>query len=188
MKRLIATTLFAAFAGFASISPASAQEEGDYRVNQLIIYGDDECPASNDDEITVCARKDEGERFRIPEELRLSQDPANRAWTDRVLAYETVGDTGVMSCSPIGQGGAMGCTQDLIDRAYAEKDESASLRFGQLIAEEREKRLSTVDEDAAAEQARVEVLEREYEARKASEAAVPVVEETPVADAAGDIE
>jgi hypothetical protein len=67
MTRLITATLFAAFAGFASTGPAAAQEGGDYRVNQLIIYGDDECPASSSDEITVCARKDEGDRFRIPE-------------------------------------------------------------------------------------------------------------------------
>lgn len=170
MQRLIATGFFAASALFISATPAAAQD-GDYRVNQLIVYGDDQCPPSQGNEITVCARKDEGERFRIPEELRLSNDVANKAWTERVLAYETVGNSGIMSCSPVGAGGEFGCTQKLIDAAYDEKKQSSSLRFGQLIADEREKRLSTVDEDAAAEQARVEVIEQEHEARKAAESA-----------------
>lgn len=166
MNRLLATGFFAA-AALMGGSTAVAQE-GDYRVNQLIIYGEDECPASTGDEITVCARKDEGERYRIPEELRLSEDPANRAWTDRVQAYETVGETGIMSCSPIGEGGAFNCTKALLDKAYGERRSAAG--FGQLIEEERVKRLSTIDEDAADEQARVEALEKEYEARKAAEA------------------
>lgn len=166
MNRLLATGFFAA-AALMGGSPAAAQE-GDYRVNQLIIYGDDECPASTGDEITVCARKDEGERYRIPEELRLSDDPANRAWTDRVKAYETVGEAGIMSCSPIGEGGAFNCTKELLDKAYGERRSATG--FGQLIEEERAKRLSTIDEDAAEEQARVEALEKEYEARKATEA------------------
>lgn len=170
MTRLIATRLFAAALLaplFAATAPALAQE-GDYRVNQLIVYGEDECPASTGDEITVCARKDESERYRIPEELRMSDDPANRAWTDRVQAYETVGETGITSCSPIGEGGAFNCTQELLAKAYGERRSAAG--FGQLIEEERAKRLSTIDEDAAEEQARVEALEKEYEARKAAEA------------------
>lgn len=183
MTRLIATRLFAAALlapVFAGTAPAMAQE-GDYRVNQLIIYGDDECPVSTGDEITVCARKDEGERYRIPEDLRTSQDPANRAWTDRVQAYETVGETGIMSCSPIGEGGAFNCTKELLDKAYGERRSATG--FGQLIAEERARRLSTIDEDAADEQARVEALEKEYEARKAAEAEGATAPATPAPEA-----
>ena len=159
----------AAAAALAPAAPAMAQDS-DYRVNQLIIYGDDACPASTGDEITVCARKDEGERYRIPEDLRKSGDPANKSWTDRVESYETVGASGTMSCSPTGFGGWSGCQQQLLDAAYGEKGEAASIRFGELIAQERAKRLSSIDEDAADEQARVEELEKEYEARKAAEA------------------
>ncbi|MGE3691387.1 MAG: hypothetical protein AB7F98_08410 [Novosphingobium sp.] len=145
--------------------PAMAQD-GESKVNALIVYGDDPCPQSTGDEITVCARKSESERYRIPEALRESSSPENRAWTDRVLAYETVGATGTMSCSPVGAGGMTGCMNRLIDTAYAEKKNDPNIRFGELIAAERAKRLSTIDEDAAETQSRVEQLEKEYEAKQ----------------------
>ena len=146
-------------------APAQAQS-ADEKVNQLIIYGDDLCPQSTENEITVCARKDESERYRIPESLRESSAPDNRAWTDRVVAYETVGATGTLSCSPVGAGGMTGCVGKLIDTAYAEKHGDPNIRFSQLIAEERARRLATIDQDAADTQARVEAIEREYEARQ----------------------
>jgi hypothetical protein len=178
MPRLIAIGLIAVSAAFIPAMPAAAQDR-DYRVNQLIIYGDDECPPSNGNEITVCARKAESERFRIPEELRMSEDVANKAWTERVVAYETVGNFGTNSCSPVGDGGWTGCSQKLINTAYAEKKQSSNIQFGQLIAEERAKRLSTVDQDSAEEQARVEVLEKDYEARQAAEQQAAQAQPTP---------
>ena len=148
-----------------ALTPALAQDGAD-RINQLIVFGDDPCPASTGDEITVCARKDEAERYRIPEPLRDSQSPANDAWNNRVLAYERVNRTGTLSCSPSGAGGWTGCSQKLIDAAYAEKDADPSVRFSELIAAEREKRLSTIDAEAAETQARVEQVEREYAERQ----------------------
>jgi hypothetical protein len=145
--------------------PAVAQDDGGDRVNTLIIYGDDECPKSEGDEIVVCARMDEGERYRIPERLRQSDDPANNAWANRVQSFETVGDFGPLSCSPIGTGGELGCTAEMIEAAYAERAQSSNVRFSQLIAEERAERLATIDEEAAATQARVEELERQYDER-----------------------
>lgn len=159
-------------AGLALSAPAAAQGAPEPKVNQLIIYGEDPCPTSPDDTITVCARKEEAERFRIPEILRQSTSPANEAWTQKVLAYETVGRSGTMSCSPVGAGGWTGCSGKLIDAAYAEKKTAPEVRFSELIAAEREKRLSTIDKDAADTQARVEVLEEEVlKRRKAQEAA-----------------
>ena len=168
MQRLIAIGFLAASAALIPATPAAARD-ADYRVNQLIVYGDDECPESTNSEITVCARKDESERFRIPEELRMSDDVANKAWTERVVAYETVGNFGTNSCSPVGDGGWTGCSQKLINAAYAEKRQSSALQFGQLIEQEREKRLSTLEEEAAAEQSRVEEIEKQHEARQAAE-------------------
>ena len=129
-------------------APAMAQSP-DEKVNLVIVYGQDACPQGKDDEITVCARKEESERYRIPESLRGSDSPRNDAWNNKVLAYETVGRTGTQSCSPVGAGGALGCTQQLINRAYAEKGQDPSIRFGELIQAEREKRLSTLDAEAA---------------------------------------
>jgi hypothetical protein len=172
MPRLIAAALvFAAFiAGIGS--PATAQEDAGDKVNQLIVYGDDPCPQSTAEEITVCARKGEEERYRIPEVLREENSgPGNRSWTDRVQAYETVGASGIQSCSPAGAGGEFGCTRKLIQAAYAEKAESSDIRFGQLIAKAREERMATIDQEAAEQQARVEELEKEYDERAAAERA-----------------
>ena len=155
------TLLPLAVFAFAAL-PASGQDEAGDKVNMVIVYGDDECPASSETEITVCARKAESERYRIPETLRTSNSPANTAWTERVEKLETVGSFGTLSCSPTGAGGVLGCTQQMIDAAYRDREESSDVRFGQLIEEARQDRLSTIDADAAAEQERVEQLERAY--------------------------
>lgn len=152
--------------------PAAAQSAPEPKMNMVIIYGDDKCPESSDDTITVCARKAEGERFRIPENLRTSSSPTNEAWNNKVLAYETVTRNGTGSCSPTGAGGWTGCTGQLLKQAAGEKATDPSIRFGQLVAEERAKRLSTIDADAAETQSRVEEVEAQMEAkRKAEEAA-----------------
>jgi hypothetical protein len=148
------------------LSGLQAQDKPEPKVNQLIVYGDDPCPQSADDTITVCARKAEAERYRIPEALRESTSPQNDAWTNRVMAYETVTRSGTMSCSPTGAGGWTGCTGRLIDQAYAEKKADPTIRFSELIAAERAKRLETIDVDATETQKRVEELERQIEARQ----------------------
>ncbi len=146
-------------------APALAQSEQE-KVNQLIVYGEDPCPPSTDNEITVCARKAEAERYRIPENLRETFSPQNDAWNNRVIAYETVGSSGTLSCSPVGGGGFTGCMGKFIDTAYAEKRSDPNIRFSELIAAERARRLASVDQDAAETQARVEQLEKEYEAKQ----------------------
>jgi hypothetical protein len=165
MKRTALAAIVLAAAAWPA-APAAAQEAGGEKVNQLIVYGDDPCPPSTGGEITVCARKEEAERYRIPEILRGSASAQNEAWNNKVLAYETVGATGTHSCSPVGAGGSLGCTTKLIDAAFAEKRGGDDVKMGQLIAAEREKRLSTIDAEAAETQARVEQLERDFEARE----------------------
>ena len=152
-------------------APAWAQDAAEPKVNQLIVFGTDSCPQSTDDTITVCARKDESERYRIPEPLREHFSPQNEAWNNKVRAYETVGRTGTMSCSPVGAGGWTGCSGKLINDAYAEKKIDPGIKFGQMIADERAKRLSTIDADAAETQARVEALEIQMEERRKAEEA-----------------
>jgi len=159
MKRLLPIV---AVAIALSPMPVMAQDEAGDRVNTVIIYGDDACPPSVDGEIVVCARMDEGERYRIPEALRQSRDPANEAWANRVQSFETVGDFGPLSCTSIGAGGDLGCTAQFIEAAYAEKRSGPGVRAGELIAAARGERLATIDTEAAETQARVEVLERQY--------------------------
>lgn len=183
MKLYIAA---AAALGLVAIAPlpASAQAAPGEKVNQLIVYGDDPCPESKDGSITVCARKEESERFRIPAPLRDNPNAAvNQGWTERVKAYETVGAAGAYSCSPVGSGGASGCMAKLINQAYAEKKQATDVQMGKLIEEERAKRLQTIDADAAAEQARVEQLEKEYDARIARERAAEGAPSTSAAPA-----
>lgn len=165
MQRIALATA-ALIAGLAFASPGIAQDQNEH-VNQLIVYGDDPCPKATDpNEITVCFRKGESERYRIPEPLRESQSPQNDAWNNRVLAYEVVGKTGILSCTPVGPGGSTGCLSKLIDNAYAEKATSSEVKFSELIATERAKRLATIDAEAAETQARVEEQEKLYEARQ----------------------
>lgn len=173
---LLAAVLGLTFAAGAFAPSAATAQDGGETINALIVYGDDPCPVSTGDQITVCARKDESERYRIPEVLRESTSPQNEAWNNRVLAYETVFDSGTLSCSPTGPGGWTGCTQNMIDQAYAEKRTDASVRFAQLIEEERARRLETIDADAAATQADVEAAEKEYFEDKAASAHEPAPE------------
>lgn len=179
--RLPAALAFGA-ALLALPGPALAQPAAEPKVNMVIVYGDDKCPESTGDEIVVCPRLNESERYRIPPSLRGSDSPQNEAWNNKVLAYETVGRGGIMSCSPVGPGGSTGCTAQLINAAYAEKKDNPDLRMSQLIAAERAKRLSTIDEDAAATQARVEQAEKDYIARQqaAGQGQQPAADEQPL--------
>jgi len=159
----------------AAALPARAQDDAAAadanldNVNLVIIYGNDPCPSSNGGEIVVCQRFEEDERYRIPENLRESQDVANQAWSERLKNFETVGSFGTLSCTPTGYSGWAGCTQQMIDAAYAERRNGQNVRAAQLIEEARAERLSTIDAEAAARQAEVEEIEKEYEARLEAE-------------------
>lgn len=104
-------------------APALAQEA---RVNEIIVYGTDPCPRSTDDEVVVCARKPEGERYRIPERFRTSGSRQSRqAWARNAKSFETVGATGINSCSAVGPAGQSGCLQQIINRAREEQQQIA---------------------------------------------------------------
>lgn len=164
----VGSAALALLAAPALLVPTAAAQDAaaGERVNTVIVYGDDPCPVSTEAEITVCARKSEAERYRIPAPLRETPSATSEAWSQRVLAYETVGNFGTKSCSPVGPGGSLGCTQKLIDAAYAEKRGSVDVQFSRMIDAERAKRAATLDADAAATQARVEQAEKDYEARQ----------------------
>lgn len=167
MKRLALLSLAACAIGLAA--PVTAQDASasqgpaEPKVNQVIVYGEDKCPESIGDEITVCARLDESERYRIPESLRQLDGPQNQAWANKVKSFEAVGNFGPLSCTPVGAGGELGCTAKMIEAAYAEKRQNAAtnLHMAELIAQARQQRLSTLDSDSAATQARVEAIEKE---------------------------
>ena len=126
MSKLVFPVAAAAFAvvGAAALpSPAIAQASD--RISEIIVYGNDPCPRSTDDDVVVCARKPEGERYRIPDRLRDAGPRQSReAWAYRARALETVGKTGINSCSPVGPAGFTGCLTQVIRQAQAERDEA----------------------------------------------------------------
>ncbi|MFM7376818.1 MAG: hypothetical protein ACKO1O_01605 [Erythrobacter sp.] len=158
MKRLLAP---AALSLLAAASPAAAQS-ADEKINMVIAYSADECPVAQPGEVVVCEILVEEDRYRIPSNLRYSDDPANVARARQVEEIKYVGDFGTMSCSPAGAGGFTGCNQKFVEAAYKDKSEADAVRFGQLIEKARAERLSAIDVEAAAEQERVEMIEREY--------------------------
>lgn len=163
---LAATALFVVAHAQAQDAPASAPV--DEKINQLIIYGDDKCPESKGDEIVVCARMDEADRYRIPSSLRSDpNDPRNQAVSERIKSYEYVAASGTMSCSPSGAGGFTGCGLKEIDRAYAEKAQDPGITFGRLIAAERAKRMAGIDAEAAEVEERVKQFEKDRADREA---------------------
>jgi len=85
--------------------PAMAQD------GVLTIYGSDKCPTNqNGEEIVVCRRLDESERFRIPKEMReLTITPENESWAVRQQGAMAASNTGVNSCTNVGANSATGC-------------------------------------------------------------------------------
>jgi hypothetical protein len=94
-------------------------------VSTLVVYGNDPCPRSTSDEIIVCAREPESERYRIPKRFRGKKPknaPAVEAWNNTVRQLDYVSRAGLPdSCSPVGSGGFTGCYQQFIARARAER-------------------------------------------------------------------
>lgn len=161
MKHLLPAMLLVGGTALAASAPLAAQSAGE-KINMVIAYSEDECPEAKDGEVVICEILVEAERYRIPSNLRSSDSPENVAWARRVDSIRYIGEFGAMSCSPAGAGGFTGCTQKFIDAAYNDRAESENVRFRQLIEQARQERLSTIDADAAAEQERVEMIEREY--------------------------
>ena len=123
MTRLMTLLAGAAIAGSgAAVSlPAQAQQSP---LSEIIVYGTDPCPRSTDDQVVVCARKPESERYRIPEKLRSSGPRQSReAWANRAKQLETAGATGINSCSPVGPGGFTGCLTQVINQARQERSQ-----------------------------------------------------------------
>jgi hypothetical protein len=116
MRAPLALGLFAtALAGAVPVA-APAQEQGQ-RIRQVVIYGNDPCPRGTSEEIIVCARRPENERYRIPPETAVpgDNDPNSRSWATRARNLDEVGETGTDSCTPVGPGGQTGCLKEMID-------------------------------------------------------------------------
>jgi hypothetical protein len=112
-------------AGFATL-PAPAVAQSAPTVAEIIVYGNDPCPRSTDDKVVVCARRPEAERYRIPPKMRPSGTPQQmESWAVRSKNLETVGATGINSCSPVGPAGYTGCLIKVIQEAKGERKQTA---------------------------------------------------------------
>jgi hypothetical protein len=121
-----AKTLFAA-ALFLAAVPAAAQEETGApqtelaeRTSTSIVYGDEACPKAQEDEIVVCARRPERDRYRIPKELRNKGDPPSEtSWGARNELLEEAARANLPgSCSVVGSYGQSGCQRQFVDQWY----------------------------------------------------------------------
>lgn len=115
LKRIV---IVAGLAAVPLLTPAAQAQDG-----VLVIYGNDKCPTNDDgEEIVVCQRLDEAERFRIPQTLRQPSAPPQQteSWSVRSQDALTTGRTGVGSCSTVGAGGGIGCASRNISRGMAE--------------------------------------------------------------------
>ena len=108
-----------ALIGAAAWSPAFAQDDTPRRESQIEVFGDDPCPRSTEEEIVVCHRRPEDERYRIPAPLRRSTERPEQAWGARVETLDEMSrDTRPNSCSVVGSYGQTGCTQQMIRQWY----------------------------------------------------------------------
>jgi len=115
MKRNVFVTIVALLAAPAAYAAPPAAPE---RIATLVVFGDDPCPRSTEDEIVVCARQPESERYRIPKRFREKQYEAARdgSWAGTAKVLEYVSRQGLPgSCSPIGSNGQTGCFRKFLE-------------------------------------------------------------------------
>lgn len=111
--------------------PADAQQgmigaRPSEKIRQVIVYGRDPCPRGRGDEIVICARRPNSERYRIPRAQR-DRTPARggTSWAARARSLEYVGRTGIQSCSTVGPGGHTGCWEQMMRAAREEREAAA---------------------------------------------------------------
>lgn len=110
---LVAAPLLALAAPLAGQQPPQSEA-------QVIVYGEDPCPPSTEDEVVVCARRPEDERYRIPPALRERRDRRiEESWGARSEQLEEASrPERPNSCSVVGTGGQTGCAADLVRQWY----------------------------------------------------------------------
>ncbi|MBO9576906.1 MAG: hypothetical protein J7494_14340 [Sphingobium sp.] len=143
------------------------------KVKLVYVYGDDPCPASTADEIMICAKLPDADRYRIPKELRSDPlAPQNQSWANRARTLETAGASGINSCSPVGAGGWTGCFAKLArDMKEERKTMLDSATWADAVAKAREKRLANLDAESEAVEKQAKEEEAGASAQQQAEAA-----------------
>jgi hypothetical protein len=131
MKLAARLTTVALLAAISGTLPATAQETDAQttgeKIAEIVVFGNDPCPRSTDDEVVVCTRIPESYRYRMPEAYRPGGTFQQRqAWANKARAIERVGRTGIQSCSPVGPAGYTGCMEQMINSARQESREASA--------------------------------------------------------------
>jgi hypothetical protein len=128
MSNVLALTLVAGTPVLAQDSPneqSVTQKPDGTIVITLLVYGEDTCPQTNGEEIVVCSRRPEAERYRIPPKLRQKADDFSGdhgSWTSHNEALEaSTRFTRPNSCSTVGTGGQTGCLAAALHQWYLER-------------------------------------------------------------------
>jgi hypothetical protein len=120
-------------AAFATLSPLPVRATDPPKTTTTTtVFGNDPCPKPRGDEIIVCAREPEGERYRIPKQFRTGprvESGGSASWASRVQGLEDAQRfTRPNSCSAIGSNGQTGCTQAMIRQWFLERHMARDLR------------------------------------------------------------
>jgi hypothetical protein len=147
-----------------AIGPADTE-----KVKQVFVYGDDPCPKSEGDEIVVCARMPDNERYRIPKDLRTDPNDAKvQSWGNRARSIEYVGASGTDSCSPVGGGGFTGCFAQIARAAKEERKAMlGSATWADAVEKARRERLGNLDAESEAIEKDVKAEEAEKQQQTA---------------------
>jgi hypothetical protein len=111
---LFAAALALTAAQAAPAAPPPAKE----RIATLVVFGNDPCPRSSEDEIVVCARQPESERYRIPKQFRGKKynEARDGSWAGTAKVLEYVSRQGLPgSCNPTGSYGQTGCFRKFLE-------------------------------------------------------------------------
>jgi hypothetical protein len=121
----------------AAPPPPAAAPDSESRTISIIVYGNDPCPPATGDEIVVCARQPESERYRIPKRFRgqkAAESPANNSWANKVRGTEDASRMAAglpNTCSAVGTGGQSGCQAQFLAQSAAQrrqqKDDEAAI-------------------------------------------------------------
>lgn len=114
-----------------SVAAASAAPEpSPQRTINLTVYGNDSCPQGQSDEIVVCARHPESERYRIPKRLREKSAPLGApGWANQVATMEeTQRDILPISGCSVVSSSAAGCLAKALRQWLAERRMAESER------------------------------------------------------------
>lgn len=113
---IVRLTVFTFASLIVAASAAAAPRE-----RNVEVFGAEKCPVGTADEIVVCARRPESERYRIPTALREPAAADLVTATDRVHEMIDIGRTGTDSCSAVGPGGFTGCFLKQVRHGQADR-------------------------------------------------------------------